>query len=88
MRLIKFQNLSPAEAEEVITSVWVALEKNQLTAPKLDVIEQTDQLEITLAFDSEPACAIVTAEIQNVKYATSFSLRRSPSGSSLTFESL
>jgi hypothetical protein len=79
MRSIRFQNLSLAEAEELTIRVWVALEKHRLAAPKLEVNQQTDQLELIFSFDSEPACAIVTAEIQRVKDETSFALTQSPS---------
>jgi VanZ family protein len=61
----------------------MALEEHQLAAPKLEAILQTGQLELTFSFDSEPACAIVTAEIQHVKYAASFAISHAPSMASL-----
>ena len=56
-------NLSASAAEDLLATVWIALEKHGLTSPKMTALSRGAKLEIELIFGSERDENLVTAEL-------------------------
>jgi hypothetical protein len=64
MKSITFRKLSLSEAEDLLVSVWLIIEKHQIATPKLASNWQSDQLDIVLTFGSEAERAAVELQIR------------------------
>ena len=56
-------NLPISEAEDLLATVWIALEKHGLTSPEIAILSRGTKLEIELIFGSERDENLVTAEL-------------------------
>jgi len=56
-------NLSVSAAENVLATIWIALEKLGLTSPKIAILSRGTDLEIELLFESRHDEDLVRAEL-------------------------
>ncbi len=56
-------NLPISEAENLIAAIWIALEKHDLSSPKMTTLSTGTKLEIELIFGSERDENLVKAEL-------------------------
>jgi len=56
-------NLSIHEAENLLATIWIALEKHGCTSPKMEILSRGAELEIELLFESRRDENLVRAEL-------------------------
>jgi len=56
-------DLPISEAENLIATIWIALEKDGLTSPKMTILSRGTKLAIELIFGSERDENLVNAEL-------------------------
>ena len=56
-------DLPISEAENLIATIWIALEKHHLASPKMAILSRSTKLEIELTFGSERDENLVKAEL-------------------------
>ena len=66
MRYVKATNLSASEAEDIIATIWIALEKRGLSSPKITIFSRATKREIEFLFESERAESLIAAELPGI----------------------
>ncbi len=56
-------NLSASQAEKLLATIWIALEKHGCTSPKMTILSKGTKLEIELLFESGRDEDLVKAEL-------------------------
>jgi hypothetical protein len=64
MKSITFRKLSLSDAEDLLVSVWLIIERQQIATPKLASSWQADQLDIVFTFGSDAEHAAVELQIR------------------------
>ena len=71
-------DLPISEAENLIATIWIALEKDGLTSPKMTILSRGTKLEIELIFGSERDENLVKAELPPARVGPEPVRRSSP----------
>jgi hypothetical protein len=76
-------HLSTAEAENLLATIWIALEKHGLTSPNMRILSRDTKLKLELKFGSRHDENLVKAELPRAMVMTmqglsAISLRRDP----------
>src|SRR5438128_2742149 len=56
-------NLSASQAEDLLATIWIALEKHGCTSPKMEILSRGSKLQIELHFESGRDEDLVKAEL-------------------------
>jgi hypothetical protein len=78
MRVIYRCRLTTAEAEDLITQLWHALEKNETPTPRLRVHEAGELLDLYLEFLSEEDAAPIREVMSRLVIEPSLAVRSKP----------
>jgi len=65
-------NLSKHEAENLLATIWIALEKHGIASPKMKILPRDAELEIELLFDSRRDENLVRAELSQAMVRPEF----------------
>src|SRR5437016_4304482 len=76
-------HLSISEAENLLATIWIALETHGLTSPEMTILSMGSQLEIELIFGSRHDENLVRAElpramVAKIERGSAIALRRDP----------
>jgi hypothetical protein len=66
MRYVKATNLSASEAEDIIATIWIALEKHGLSSPKITIFSRSTKREIEFVFELERDESLIAAELPGI----------------------
>ena len=63
MHSVNAVNLSLVEADDLLATIWISLERHGLTSPKIAVSQRSTNLKIEILFKSRSDMNVVMAEL-------------------------